>query len=234
MRRYLIVDDNVAFAENIAEIIGDAGDAEAMIAESGARAVALAKSHTFDVLVSDMRMPLMNGAQLVHSIRRVDPGLPAILVTAYTGDEALAVARAEGLLAILPKPVPVRRLIDLLGRARRDAVVAIVEDDVAMADNLTEALRGRGFTAVTARSVTDTERLGSLRPFTALVDLRLPGGGDGEAMRRLAAKYPGLPMFVTTAYHVEPPLPYVARFTKPFDTGALLDAVEAQYRAHRG
>lgn len=230
MRKYLLVDDNVAFAENLAEIIGDAGDAEAMVAESGQRAIELAGAHRFDALVSDMRMPVMNGAELVHQIRRVDPGLPAIVVTAYTADDDLAAARQEGLLAVLPKPVPVPRLVELLSSARREGLVAIIEDDAAMADNLTEALRGRGFTAVTARSVTDTERLGQVRPFVALVDLRVPGGGDGEAMRRLAAKYPGLPMFVVTAYHLEPPLPNQGVFTKPFDTGALLDAVEAQYR----
>jgi CheY-like chemotaxis protein len=234
MRRDLLVDDNVAFAENLAEILGDLGDAEAVVVDSGERAIERVGQQKFDALVSDMRMPLMNGAELVHNIRRVDPGLPAIVVTAYTADNDLEAARDEGLLAVLPKPVPVPRLVELLSVARRDGLVAVVEDDPAMADNLSEALRTRGFTAVTARSVTGTERLGQVRPFAALVDLRVPGGADGEAMKRLAAKYPGLPMFVVTAHSVEPPLAPVAFFTKPFDTRVLLDAVEGQYRAHRG
>ncbi len=225
MRRYLIVDDNVAFAENLAEIIADVGD-EAVVVDSGARALELAKQERFDALISDMRMPVMNGAELVHRIRRADPALPALVVTAYTADDELAAARQEGLIGVLPKPVPVPRLLELLGAARRNGLVALVEDDASLADNLTEALRLRGFAAVTAHSVTETERLG-VKPFAAVVDLRLPGGADGDAMRRLAAKFPGLPMIVITAHsEAPPPVPSVAFFAKPFDTRALLDTIE--------
>ncbi|HEX9105138.1 MAG TPA: response regulator [Polyangia bacterium] len=225
-RRYLIVDDNVAFAENLAEIIADAGDAEAVVVDSGPRALELVKSQRFDALVSDMRMPIMNGAELVHRIRSADPELPAVVVTAYTADNELEAARQEGVLGVLPKPVPVPRLLDLLASARRNGIVALVEDDFELADNLTEALRLRGFAAVTAHSVTETERLG-VTPFAAIVDLRLPGGTDGEAMRRLAAKFPGLPMLVITAHDPnKSPLPSAGFFTKPFDTAALLAAIE--------
>ena len=149
MRSFLLVDDNVAFAENIAEILRDAGHVVAS-ATSGADALRAARERKFDALVTDMRMPVMSGAKVVHEIRRGDPELPAIVVTAYTGEDDLASARNEGLLAVLPKPVPVERLIELLETARRGALVALVEDDAALADNLCEALRDRGFSAVTA------------------------------------------------------------------------------------
>jgi len=226
MRKYLIVDDNRAFAENLAEIIDDSGAGEAVVVESAAEALALVREQSFDALVSDMRMPEMNGAELVHRIRSADPALPALVITAYTADNELQAARAEGLLAVLPKPVPVARLLELLGHARRNGIVALVEDDAALADNLTEALRGRGFAAVTARSVIETERLGVL-PFAAIVDLRVPGGADGDAMRRLDAKFPWLPMIVVTAHaQLAPPVVPAAQFEKPFDTTALLAAVE--------
>jgi CheY-like chemotaxis protein len=230
MRQYLIVDDNRAFAENLGEIVRDLGD-EVTVAADGEQALAHAKKRRFDAMVTDMRMPLMGGAELVHHVRRIDPGLAAIVVTAYVRDNDLDAARREGLLAALPKPVPIGRLLELLGTARRDGLAVVIEDDTAMSDNLCEALRGRGFAAVTAASVLETERLGPVQPFCALVDSRVPGGPAGEAMRRLAEKYPGLPMLVVTAYHDEPPLPHVGFFSKPFDTRALLDAVERQYQA---
>jgi CheY-like chemotaxis protein len=155
-----------------------------------------------------------------------------MVITAHVGDDALEAARREGLLAVLPKPVPVARLLELLASARRDGLAVIVEDDPRLSDNLAELLRGRGFAAVTAASVLETERLGPVQPFCALVDLRVPGGPDGEAMRRLAAKYPGLPMIVVTAYHdAPPPLAHEALFRKPFDSSALLDAVERLHAA---
>ncbi|MBS2023777.1 MAG: response regulator [Deltaproteobacteria bacterium] len=230
MRRYLLVDDNQAFIENLAEILTDEG-AEVALAPTGERALELAGSQRFDALVTDMRMPVMTGARLAHEIRRVDPGLPVVVVTAYTGENDLYAAREEGLLAVLPKPVPIARLCELLKRARRDALVALIEDDEALADNLSEALRDRGFSAVTARSVTETERLGGVRPFVALADLRLPGGNDGAALECVRAKFPGMPAILVTAYAHGKWKDYNLRvFEKPFDTAQLLEEVEVVYQ----
>ncbi|HET7752409.1 MAG TPA: response regulator [Anaeromyxobacteraceae bacterium] len=231
MRRYLIVDDNRPFAENLGEIVRDLGG-DVVIAESGVEALEVAERHRFDCLVSDMRMPFMGGAELVHRVRRIDPGIAAIVVTAHVGDDDLASARREGLLAVLPKPVPIDRLIELIGSARREGLAVIIEDDEHLSDNLSEALRTHGFGSVAAASVLETERLGPVRPFAALVDLHVPGGPHGEAMRRLAEKYPGLPMLVVTGYHDPPPVPCEALFSKPFDTRELVAAVERLHARH--
>src|SRR6266540_2645140 len=143
MRSYLVVDDNRDFAENLAEILRDRGD-DVAVAENGEAAAALVRTRRFDAVLTDMRMPLMGGAELVHEIRRIDPG---------------AAARREGLLAVLPKPVEVPRVLALLASARRDGLVVVVEDDTRLSDNLCEARRTRGFAAVTAASVLETERL---------------------------------------------------------------------------
>jgi CheY-like chemotaxis protein len=234
MRRILVTDDNRAFAENLAEILEDAGY-EAVVADSGAEALRRATSSRFDVLLSDMRMPEMGGAEFVHRVRRVDPGLPAIVITAYTYDNDLAQARREGLLGVLPKPVPVPTLLELLAVARRGGLLVLIEDDASLADNLTEVLQARGFASVTAASALETERLGDISPFTALVDLRMPGEVDGEAMRKLALRFPGLPMLVVTGHlEIAPPVHYEGYFAKPFDTTDLLAAIEHLYRAHHG
>jgi DNA-binding response OmpR family regulator len=112
--------------------------------------------------------------------------------------------------------------------------VVVVEDDQRLSDNLCEALRGQGFAAVTAASVLETERLGPVRPFAALVDLRVPGGPDGEAMRRLSQRFPNLPIIVMTGLHGGAPPPGQAFFQKPFDTGALLAAVTRLHASQPG
>jgi CheY-like chemotaxis protein len=159
-----------------------------------------------------------------------------VIITAYPGEDDLETARREGLLAVLPKPVPIPTLVSLLSEARRDGLVALVEDDLALSDNLTEVLRARGFSCVTARSVLDTDQLASVRPFVALVDLRLPGGPDGEALRRLRERFPELPVFVMTAYPEVLPaaLPeHSDIFSKPFDTAALLEVLERVHAEHQ-
>jgi DNA-binding NtrC family response regulator len=233
MRRYLIVDDNREFAENLAEILRDRG-AEVDLASRGADALVLVGRSRYHALLTDMRMPVMGGAQLVHEARRLDPGLAALVVTAHVGDDSLEAARREGLLAILGKPVPVDQLLELLGVARRHGLVAVIEDDRRLSDNLCEALRTRGFSAITAASVLETERLGPVRPFCALADLRVPGGPDGEAMRRLGEKFPGLPILIMTGVHTGPASDGSAVFRKPFDTVELLAAVERLHGTQPG
>jgi CheY-like chemotaxis protein len=231
VRRYLLVDDNRVFAENLAEIVHDASGAEVDLAAGGPEALERVRRTRYDAVVSDMRMPVMGGAELVHRIRRIDPGVAALVVTAYTHDDDLIAARRHGLLAVLAKPTPIAQLLELLTAARRDGLVALVEDDAALSDNLSEALRARGFAAVTAASVLETDRLGEVEPFAAVVDLRVPGGPDGAAMRRLGERVPGLPIIVITAHDVDVPGAYRALFRKPFDTAELLGAVE---RLHGG
>lgn len=237
-RRYLLVDDNVAFGENLAEILGDLG-AEVTLASGGPAALEVARARgPFDGLITDMRMPVMSGARLVHEIRAIDPGLPALVVTAYTGEADLLAARREGLLGVLPKPVPVDRLLALLACARRDGLVAIVEDDFALADNLCELLRDDGFSAVTAASVVDADRFAGVRPFAALADMRLPGAPDGAAVTKLTQTFPGLPVLVMTAFHdsVTRALAGVESdtvFYKPFDPARLLASLDRLWRTRR-
>jgi two-component system, response regulator PdtaR len=226
MRRYLIVDDNVAFADNLAEILRDDG-AEAVVVAEAAKALEAARSSRFDALVTDMRMTEMNGARLVHEIRAVDSGLPAIVVSAYTRDDDLVAAREEGLLAVLPKPAPIPRLLELLRGARRNALVAVIEDDSVLADTLAAALRDRGFSAVTARSVTETGRLRGVKPFAALVDLRVAGGPDGEALRVVLRQNPSLPVLAMTGVgeaHVI--ADSIHMFEKPFSTEKVMQVLE--------
>ena len=233
MRSYLIVDDNRAMAENIAEIVRERGE-DAVATASSEEALKLVGARAFDALLTDMRMPAMDGAQLIREARRADPGLPAILFTAFTHDEALRAVQEESPLAVLPKPVPLPTLLDLLAKARRHGVVAVLEDDAAFADNLSEALTREGFGVRVVRSVAEVAALGGPRPFAALVDLRLPGTADGAGMRALAARFAGLPLIVVSAHEdVETPLEPHRRFVKPFDMRALVAVLDALHRQSR-
>jgi two-component system, response regulator PdtaR len=230
MRRYLIVDDNRPLAENLAEIVRDCGD-EAAVATSGAEALTLVAAQRFDAILTDLRMPSMDGAQLIREARRADPGLPAIVITAFSKDAGLRAAQTEGPLAVLPKPVPVPRLLRLLAVARRHGRIVLVEDDPVLSDNLAEALQERGFSVAQFASFDALEDLSSDPPLLAIVDLRVPGVPDGGAVRAMAERFPGLPILVVTAYHEAPARrPADRLFLKPFDAGALLGEVESVHR----
>jgi CheY-like chemotaxis protein len=234
MRRYLIVDDNRALAENLAEIIRDRGD-EARVAASGPEALDLLGRERFDAVLTDMRMPALDGAELVREVRRSDPGVPAIVFTAFFKEVGIRAARNQGPLAVLPKPVPVPQLLRLLDVAKRNGRVILVEDDPILSDNLGEILQDRGFSVVRIAEVGEIEGLPPDRPLLAIVDLRVAGAPDGEAARRLAQRFPGLPIVVSTAYR-DVPIPIEAHrlFLKPFDTGDLVAVIEGLHAGSLG
>src|SRR3569623_916503 len=134
MPRVLVVDDNVQLAENLAEILTDADLAEAVVADSGRRAIEVLQRERIDLMITDMRMPGMNGSGLIREARRTDPALPVIVMSAYTDEDDLRQAMHEGLLAVFGKPVPMKDLFEVLPHARRVPPVLIVEDDLALAD----------------------------------------------------------------------------------------------------
>lgn len=225
-RRYLIVDDNEQLAENLADILRDQG-AVVAVALGGAQAVQMLETERFDAIITDMRMPSMGGASVVRAARRIDPGVAALVLTAYTGDDELALAREEGLLAVLPKPVPVARLLSLLDSAKRDALVVVVEDDLMLSDNLEQMLQEHGFTTMTAHSLQEAERFSRVEPFAAVVDLRVPHGPSGEAARRLRQRFPNLPLIVMTGWEDElPEVEADAVLSKPFVSAQLLEHLE--------
>lgn len=232
MRSVLIVDDNLAFADNLAEILDDAGVAHADVVDCGARALERIARGRYDAMLTDMRMPHMNGAELVHAARRVDPWMPIVVVTAYAGDELLSGALRDGLLSVVSKPAPIERLVRLVVKAR-PGVVALVDDDAALVDNLAEALRDRGLSSVSAGSLSEIDRLG-VEPCVAIVDMRMPGGPDGVALDALARRFPEAARVVVTAFTAEVQIPAeIARFEKPFETQRLVATVEQLCDARR-
>jgi DNA-binding NtrC family response regulator len=230
-RQCLIVDDNEPFAENIADIVADEGMCPA-VAVSPASALALLRQRRFDVLVTDLSMPQMNGAALLHEARRLDPGLPAIAVSAFASDATFRRAEREGFLAIFDKLDRVDTLVASIRAARRDGLVAVVEDDRLLAQGLSDAVSARGFTPLFARTAAETGRLSRFGLCAALVDLMLPDSPDGQVLDQLACAFPRLPLLVLTAHQELTRVALMRRlFPKPFELTAVLDELEAVYAA---
>lgn len=146
-RRYLVVDDNQPLAENLAEILETSG-AEVDVELDSRIALGRLQARRYSALVTDMRMPGLGGAELLAAARLTDPGLPALVVTAFIGDADLARVERMGVLATLPKPIPVELLLLRLEQARRGAVVWVVSGTTDRLTRVMEFVRDHGCTPV--------------------------------------------------------------------------------------
>jgi two-component system response regulator AtoC len=103
LNRILIVDDDEALRESL-EMILSAEGYTVCTAESGEKALVLVEESEFDAVVTDLRMPGLDGFDLIPQISRLRPGVPIILMSAH-GTEDLAVeAIARGAYDYLAKP----------------------------------------------------------------------------------------------------------------------------------
>ena len=130
----LIVDDDPALLEALPEALKlRMTSVEIDTCESAVDALAKIKAHDYDVIVSDIKMPGMDGLQLLEAIREIRPGTPTLLVTGH-GERDLAVQALRGgaydfvqkpidrdyFLASLERAIRMRRLDRHVQQQRRD------------------------------------------------------------------------------------------------------------------
>ena len=106
----LIVDDNRALAEGLAEILECEGY-QIRVFVDPCLALREASSFPFDVALLDVRMPGMDGVTLQERLMVVQPQARFVLMTAYADEHHIARALAAGACAVLTKPVPIELLL---------------------------------------------------------------------------------------------------------------------------
>lgn len=113
-------------------------------ARDGGEAIKLAGEQAFDLIVSDVVMPVATGVELLTAVRKQNLDTPFILISAFVSEELVARALAEGLFAILYKPFAMERILEVVARALRRNVVLLVDDTRSYIASLASALRSVG------------------------------------------------------------------------------------------
>ena len=114
--RILIVDDEERMASVVAMALGRTGY-ECETCNSGAAALAALAEHNADVVVTDWKMPQMDGLDLLRQLRARQPGLPVILLTAHGSVPSAVAAMREGAFDYVTKPFDNDELRAVVARA---------------------------------------------------------------------------------------------------------------------
>lgn len=115
----LLVDDEPRVLAGLRRALYALGtDWQVSTANSGSEALALMADQPFDVVVSDMRMPNMTGAELLDRVRHLHPEVIRFILTGQTSQAAL-IAAAGPTHQVLAKPCEPRLLRQILERALR-------------------------------------------------------------------------------------------------------------------
>src|ERR1035437_9808509 len=90
---------------------------QVIVAANGKEGMELFERHLPDIVVSDIKMPVMDGLELTKRIRKIAPETPVILTTAFTETDYLLKAIELGVAAYVRKPVDCRLLVETISRA---------------------------------------------------------------------------------------------------------------------
>ena len=110
METILIVDDEKNYLLVLSAVLEDEGY-EVLTAPDGAEALEIQKSSDLDLVVTDMKMPGMDGIEFLEQIKARDPDLPVIMMTAHGTVDKAVEAMQKGAYSYILKPFDNERLI---------------------------------------------------------------------------------------------------------------------------
>lgn len=106
----LVVDDQPEVATTLADILELKGF-KVYPAFSGLEALKVLDEHPIDILLTDVRMPDMNGVALYLESRKKHPSVTTYLMTAYAADEIIQQGMKEGIKTVLTKPLDIDLIV---------------------------------------------------------------------------------------------------------------------------
>jgi DNA-binding NtrC family response regulator len=112
----LLVDDEPTILVSLRDSLRDAGG-DVVTASSGDQAVHLLRERTFDVVVSDVRLPGLSGIDLLEKVQEQDPETPVILMTAYATVDQAVDAMKKGAYDYVTKPFPNEKVVRMVQNA---------------------------------------------------------------------------------------------------------------------
>jgi len=124
MKNLLLVDDEMIFLKSLAEGLRMVNkDYNIMLAKNGEHAIRVLKSVRVDLLLTDLKMPVMDGFDLLLEIFKNYPYLPVIVTSSFSNDDVIKKINSMGFFHFIEKPFEFDDLADkisllLPGRAK--------------------------------------------------------------------------------------------------------------------
>jgi len=128
--KILLVDDDPVILAVLQRALTTTG-VEVVTASTGAAALAELAKQRFDVVVSDVQMPEMNGLKLLRAVREHDLELPVVLMTGQPDVKGAAAAVEHGAFQYLIKPIEIERLRALVSKAKNSGRIARLKRECA-------------------------------------------------------------------------------------------------------
>jgi len=115
-KRVLVVDDEQNSREGLSKILTKEGYS-VRTAENGKKALLEAENNSFDLIITDLRMPEMDGIEVLEKLRKKNKDIGVVIVTAYGEVNSYLKAMNLGAFEYLNKPIHLEELRRVINKA---------------------------------------------------------------------------------------------------------------------
>ena len=115
-KRILIVDDDPEICETLSDILDEEGY-DVVTANDGQEALEKIRQDSFNLVITDIKMPIMDGMALLKEIEKSHTDIEVIVITSYGNEGQQVEATRLGAYEYLNKPLKVDQLKNIIARA---------------------------------------------------------------------------------------------------------------------
>ena len=117
MTKILIIDDEQPTLSMLSLLLEDAYDYEVLAAVSGAAGIELFKRERPSIVLTDIKMPGLNGLEVLKKLKAIDPAVSVVVMTGHGDQDLTEKAKAAGVTAFIHKPIERRALEEALKKS---------------------------------------------------------------------------------------------------------------------
>lgn len=235
--RILIVDDDESMNKTMALVLKRKGY-DVAISYSGADAIEKVRSHPFDIIFMDIKMPVMDGVETFEKIRAIRPDAVVMMMTAYAVEDLIQKALREGAYGIIYKPLDIEKTlatIEEVQKKNEGMLIMVVDDDPGTTSSLQVILKNKGHRVGIASTGEQALEMAQEKLHDIIfIDMKLPTINGLQTYLNIKKINPKVIAVMITAYRQE-----MASLTdtamkesaysvlyKPFDMESLLKIVD--------
>jgi DNA-binding NtrC family response regulator len=200
----LLTDDNKEFTLNLSDILDLKGN-NVLKANDGFEALDIIKTSTVDLILMDIKMPVMNGVDTYKKIKTIDPIVPVIMLTAYALEELIQESLQEGAFACLKKPLDFNELFATIEQAiHNGSMILVADDDENLCQTLKDILSQKGYrVSVALDSTSAIEKVKTCAFDIMLLDMKLPPLNGLEVYLEIRRFCSGMVVVIITGFLTE-------------------------------
>lgn len=121
-KKILLVDDEETLRLSVKQVLSEDGY-EVITAKNGTEALGLTRAESFDLVITDLRMPGLSGLQLVSEIKKTTPLTKVIIISAYGSMETMIEAMRLGANDFVAKPFKVNSMKEIVTRILNPSLI---------------------------------------------------------------------------------------------------------------